>query len=77
MTGGSSVFDVASLVKRPKNEDVRESDIDKAAAKVGNGKIALLGGIGINTPGTGIPDYFLPLKFEVRHRYNMIETQLL
>lgn len=32
----------------------------------GNGKIALLGGIQINTP-EGEPDYFLPLNFEVKN----------
>jgi len=32
----------------------------------GVGKIALLGGIQINTP-EGTPDFFLPLKFEVRN----------
>jgi hypothetical protein len=31
----------------------------------GNGKIALLGGIEINTPA-GTPDYFLPLRFDIR-----------
>jgi hypothetical protein len=30
----------------------------------GNGKIALLGGIEINTPA-GVPDYFLPLRFDI------------
>lgn len=32
----------------------------------GDGKIALLGGIQINTPG-GTSDYFLPKKFEIRN----------
>ena len=32
----------------------------------GDGKIALLGGIQINTPG-GVSDYFLPKKFEIRN----------
>ena len=32
----------------------------------GDGKIALLGGIQINTP-SGAPDYFLPKKFEIRN----------
>jgi hypothetical protein len=36
------------------------------AEVAGIGKIALLGGIQINTP-EGTPDYFLPLKFEVRN----------
>jgi hypothetical protein len=31
----------------------------------GNGKIALLGGIEINTPA-GVSDYFLPLRFDMR-----------
>jgi len=33
----------------------------------GEGKIALLGGIQINTPH-GIPDYFLPMKFELKDK---------
>jgi hypothetical protein len=37
-----------------------------ASAMEGNGKIALLGGIQINTP-EGISDYFLPLSFELRN----------
>lgn len=40
--------------------------IDKAAGKVpGDGKIALLGGIQINTP-SGNSEYFLPKVFEIR-----------
>ena len=39
--------------------------VGKACAGVGgNGKIALLGGVQINTPA-GMSDYFLPLRFEV------------
>ena len=40
--------------------------VEKGASAVsGNGKIALLGGIQINTPD-GMSDYFLPLRFELR-----------
>jgi hypothetical protein len=35
----------------------------------GDGKIALLGGVQINTPDPN-PDYFLPLCFEVRSNKN-------
>lgn len=39
--------------------------VAKGCGKVaGDGKIALLGGIQINTP-KGMPDYFLPLRFDV------------
>jgi hypothetical protein len=37
-----------------------------AGAMEGNGNIALLGGIQINTP-EGVSDYFLPLTFELRN----------
>jgi len=40
----------------------------------GDGLIALLGGVQINTPA-GLPDYFLPLKFELRdNRNNLMEN---
>jgi hypothetical protein len=39
--------------------------VAKACGKVaGNGTIALMGGIQINTPA-GMPDYFMPLRFDV------------
>jgi hypothetical protein len=41
-----------------------ERIVKKSAGKVG-GKIALLGGLQINTP-RGVSDYFLPLRFDVR-----------
>ena len=38
----------------------------------GNGRIALLGGIQINTP-EGVSDYFLPLRFEMlQHTGNVV-----
>lgn len=40
--------------------------VKKAGGKVGgNGKIAMLGGLQINTP-RGVSDYFLPLRFDIR-----------
>ena len=39
--------------------------VEKAGGNVANGKIALLGGVQINTP-VDMSDYFLPLRFEVR-----------
>lgn len=43
-----------------------------ASSKIGpNGKVALLGGLQINTP-EGLSDYFLPLRFEVRDSSNKL-----
>jgi len=42
-----------------------------------NGKIALLGGVQINTPGDDNSDYFLPLSFELRSNKNEILANLL
>jgi hypothetical protein len=47
-----------------------------ASAMEGNGYIAMLGGIQINTPD-GISDYFLPLSFELRNSQgNMVKSLL-
>jgi len=47
-----------------------EKILAKAGGKVkGDGKIALLGGLQINTP-EGMSDYFLPVKFEIRNNQN-------
>lgn len=49
----------------------------KAASKVkGEGKIAMLGGLQINTP-VGFTDYFLPLRFDVRNNRNDVLDNLL
>ena len=42
----------------------------------GDGKIALLGGVQINTP-QGMPDYFLPIRFEIRDNKNNKIDELL
>ena len=42
----------------------------------GPGRIALLGGVQINTP-QGMPDYFLPLRFEIRDNSNKLIDKLL
>jgi hypothetical protein len=47
-----------------------------ASAMEGNGYIAMLGGIQINTPD-GISDYFLPLSFELRNSQGKTEKSLL
>jgi hypothetical protein len=47
-----------------------------ASAMEGNGYIALLGGIQINTPD-GISDYFLPLSFDLRNNQGKIVKSLL
>eukprot|EP00523_Entomoneis_sp_CCMP467_P016228 CAMPEP_0168766108 /NCGR_PEP_ID=MMETSP0725-20121227/668_1 /TAXON_ID=265536 /ORGANISM="Amphiprora sp., Strain CCMP467" /LENGTH=440 /DNA_ID=CAMNT_0008815379 /DNA_START=22 /DNA_END=1344 /DNA_ORIENTATION=+ len=58
-------------------DDLTQKIVDKASSKVGgNGKIALLGGVQINTPD-GVSDYFLPLRFEVRdNKNNSVENLL-
>jgi hypothetical protein len=45
-------------------KDLMGSIISKGAGAVADGKIALLGGIQINTP-EGMSDYFMPLQFDV------------
>lgn len=46
-------------------DELMHKILAKASGKVaGEGKIAVVGGIQINTPA-GIPDYFLPLRFDV------------
>jgi len=46
-------------------EELMRNIVEKGASHVhGDGKIALLGGIQINTPA-GMSDYFLPLRFDV------------
>jgi hypothetical protein len=47
-----------------------------AGAMEGNGNIALLGGIQINTP-EGISDYFLPLNFELRNSQGKVTKNLM
>ena len=42
----------------------------------GNGNIALLGGIQINTPD-GVSDYFLPLNFELRNNQGKMTNNLM
>ena len=51
--------------------------VDKGAgAMEGNGYIALLGGIQINTPD-GVSDYFLPLNFELRNNKGVKQKDLM
>ena len=58
-------------------DDLMQKIIEKAAYKVGgDGKIAMLGGLQINTPG-GLTDYFLPLRFEIRDNQNKVLDNLL
>jgi Limiting CO2-inducible proteins B/C beta carbonyic anhydrases len=58
-------------------DDLTQKIVAKAAAKVGEkGKIALLGGLQINTPGS-ISDYFLPLRFEVRDSNDALVENLM
>jgi hypothetical protein len=46
-------------------DDLMQQIIAKGCSQVGgNGKIALLGGVQINTPN-GMSDYFLPLRFDL------------
>ena len=58
-------------------DELTQKIVAKAASKVGQGgKIALLGGLQINTP-EGISDYFLPLRFEVRDNNDQMVENLL
>lgn len=51
--------------------------VKKGGSKVGgNGKIAMLGGIQINTP-RGVSDYFLPLRFDIRDKSGAIIEDLM
>lgn len=57
--------------------ELMDKIIAKGCGKVGgNGKIALLGGIQINTPA-GMWDYFLPLSFEIRSNQGEVLANLL
>jgi hypothetical protein len=58
-------------------DELMEKIVGKASYKVGEtAKIALLGGLQINTP-PGMSDYFLPLKFEIRNSDNRVIDNLL
>jgi len=59
-------------------DELMQKIISKGCKEVaGRGKIALLGGIQINTP-EGISDYFLPLRFELLNNKGvMIEDLML
>ena len=57
--------------------ELMEKIVQKGCRQVaGEGKIALLGGIHINTP-KGLSDYFLPLRFDVRESTNELVADLL
>lgn len=60
--------------------DAQTELIDKIVAKgcgkvKGDGKIALLGGIQINTP-TGMPDYFMPIRFDVLNNLGQVVEKI-
>lgn len=59
-------------------DSLMQKIISKGCKEVaGRGKIALLGGIQINTP-EGVPDYFMPLRFELLNNKGvMIEDLML
>lgn len=58
-------------------DTLMEKIVAKGCSKVGgDGKIALLGGLQINTP-EGMSDYFLPLKFEIRDNSNKLIDNLM
>lgn len=48
----------------------------KVSSKVGTGRIALVGGLQINTPD-GMSDYFLPLRFETREASNEVVQDMI
>jgi len=58
-------------------DELMQKIIAKGSREVaGRGKIALLGGIQINTP-EGVPDHFLPLRFELLNNKGiMIEDMM-
>lgn len=58
-------------------DDLMQKILAKGASQVeGGGKIAVLGGIQINTP-EGMTDYFMPLKFELRNSQNQVLENLM
>jgi hypothetical protein len=58
-------------------DDLTQKIVAKGAGKIGEGgKVALLGGLQINTP-EGISDFFLPLRFEVRDNSNAVVENML
>jgi hypothetical protein len=58
-------------------DELMQKIITKGCKEVaGRGKIALLGGIQINTP-EGLPDYFLPLRFELLNNRGMMLEDLM
>mmetsp|Transcript_3928 Transcript_3928/g.6175 ORF Transcript_3928/g.6175 Transcript_3928/m.6175 type:complete len:321 (+) Transcript_3928:146-1108(+) len=56
-------------------QDIMLRILDKAHGELTEGKIALLGGITINTP-EGIPEYFLPKKFGIYQNGKLIQNLL-
>ena len=57
--------------------DMMEKVVQKGGPKVaGNGKIAMLGGVQINTP-RGVSDFFLPLRFDIREKDGTIIEDLM
>jgi len=59
------------------SDDLMKRILSSASSTVaGDGKIALLGGIQVNTP-EGSEDFFLPLKFEVRNNQNRLVEDLI
>ena len=58
-------------------KDMMDSIVQKGYSAIeGNGNIALLGGVQINTP-EGISDYFLPLNFDLLDSKGKIVKNLL
>jgi hypothetical protein len=58
-------------------DKLMQTIISKGCSAVPNsGKIALLGGIQINTPG-GVSDHFLPLRFEIMNNQGQVIDNLL
>ena len=57
-------------------DDMMNDIIEQSAAAVGNGNIALVGGIQVNTPAQ-MADFFLPLRFELRNSQNQVIAEFL
>jgi hypothetical protein len=74
---GDDVYVELPLALFDAQKKVMEAIVSKGASKVAsNGKIAIVGGVQINTP-CGMSDYFLPLQFDLfDNEGNKLETLL-
>lgn len=57
-------------------DELMQDILSAASGAVGQGYVAALGGIQINTPA-GLSDYFLPLRFDIRNSKNEVVEKFL